>query len=124
MDESSSAAIAALLIASLPFVVLGLLFLVIVLIAGVLFGLGALFEKPPRYWLLAIMVALNAIILVPVWGASCLVARSDPAAWASVQEPVFTFSAFLVLPTAAFYAWCELKTHRTKGKTSAKQRGA
>ena len=114
MESNAFLAVLALLLAVLPFVALGLLVVAIFLVVVVLLGIGAILERPPRYWMLAIMVALNSIVLLPIWLASWLVASSEPELWLSARDSVFTFSAYLLGPTAIFACWCELKSYRQR----------
>ena len=114
MESNTFLAVFALLVAALPFVALGLLVIAIFLVVVVGRGISALFEKPPRYWMLATMVTLNAVLLLPIWLASWFVADSEPELWLSARESVFTFSAYLLAPTALFACWCVSKSYRQK----------
>ena len=103
MESNTFLAVFALLLAALPFVALGLIVVAIFLVFVLLLGTVAILEQPPRYWMLAIMVALNSIVLLPIWLASWFVASSEPSLWLSAREAVFTFSAYFLGPTAVRY---------------------
>lgn len=67
---------------------------------------GRLFGSPRRTWLLVALLGVNAVVLVPLWGAAFSVASSDPPLWAQARGAVLLVSAALVLPTLGWYAWC------------------
>jgi len=100
------AAVIAVILAALPFVLAGVVVVVGVAILVLIFAFVLLFQQPPRIWLLILCIILDVVLLVPVWLASWLISSSDPAIWQQAREPIYIFSLVLVSPTVLQSLYC------------------
>ena len=112
MSEGATAALVALVLAAIPFLLLGLLIAGFVLVIGAVSFLVSLAEQPIRYWFFAASVALDIILLVPLGLVSCAVSFIEPAVWKQAQVPVLVFAAVLLAPTLALHWYCEREDRR------------
>ena len=101
-----------LIVVSLPFIIVGVVFVAIFAIVAFF----ALFEvlvlillRGPRYWLLTLYLIIDSILLVPLWALILLsgVMRTDD--WQEISSGVYTFTLILVSATTIQYVYCKFR---------------
>ena len=116
MGSTGAALLAAILLA-IPFVIFGLIVIVIGAIFGAFEGLLKILAMGPRYWILSVWITLNVVILVPLFLIVYLGLQEDPSGWQETKGPILTFVAFFVTPTIFQYIYCKVKDHREERST-------
>ena len=107
--DSGSAAIAALILAALPFFIVTLIVVAISVILYLALAFIKLLEYPLRYWILTLSVILDTVLLAPIAIVSLWVANHDPALWAPARVPVLTFAAILLFLTGLQWIYCQYR---------------
>ena len=98
-----AAAIVGLVLGFLPAAIITLVRVkVLVIVLGVVLFLWLL-EQPAMAWLFFASLALNVVVLIPIWVVSYLAAVRAPELWGPAEAPVLVFSTAFVVPTALFY---------------------
>jgi hypothetical protein len=108
--DTWTAAIFGLILAALPLAVVALVSVVGIMGIAIIAALFWLLQQHPRVWLLALCIAFDAIVLIPVWLAAWLISSNDPALWNEARLPVHIFSAVLLVPTVLLFMYCMNKS--------------
>ena len=99
MSEGGLAALIAIFLAAIPFLIASVVIGFFVLMIAFLVILE---NVRLRDLFLAVLVVFDAIILVPLWIGSKIVINTKPDLWATAKSPVTVFVIVLLAPTVIY----------------------
>jgi len=112
--DLNSAAIVALIVAALPLFIIATVAVVVVAVIILIVAFIELIERPPRYWVLALSVILDFVLLGPIAIVSFWVANREPTLWATARGPVFVFATILLAATGLQWAFCQYRDNHDR----------
>ena len=83
--DLNSAAIVALIVAALPLFIIATVAVVVVAVIILIVVFIELIERPPRYWVLALSVALDFVLLGPLAVVAIWVSNQEPTLWVATS---------------------------------------